>query len=251
MIVTKSHHEISLMAAAGEVVATALRAASQAAVPGATTADLDSVVEKTIRAAGCTPSFRGYQGFPASSCVSVNDEVVHGVPGSRVLEAGDLVKIDVGAIYRGWHADSATTVFVGAEIPEAVEKLLRATSDALWAGISQAREGARVSDISHAVQQVAEGAGFSIVRDYVGHGLGRDLHEDPQIPNYGAPGKGPILRSGMTLAIEPMVNAGDWQTNVCDDRWTVVTADGGLSAHFEHSVAVTDSDPLVLTQERS
>lgn len=240
-----------MMAAAGQVVAAALRAAGDAAVPGATTSDLDSVVEKTIRAAGCTPSFKGYQGFPASSCISVNDQVVHGVPGDRILCAGDLVKIDVGAIHRGWHADSATTVYVGDEIPESIAKLLKVTSDALWAGIMQARDGSRLSDISHAVQAVAETAGFSIVRDYVGHGLGRELHEDPPVPNYGKAGKGPVLRPGMTIAIEPMVNAGAFHTKVCDDEWTVVTADGSLSAHFEHSVAITDSDPLVLTQGRS
>lgn len=251
MISIKSGDQIAKMSRAGEVVATALRLASDAATPGTTTAELDAIVEDSIRTANCRPSFKGYQGFPASCCVSINNQVVHGIPGSRVVEAGDLVKIDVGAIYDGWHADSATTVYVGHDMPEAIEKLLRVTQDALLAGMSQATDGARLSDISHAIQQVAEGAGFSVVRDFVGHGLGTELHEEPQIPNYGDPGKGPVLKSGMTIAIEPMVNLGDWATKVDGDKWTVVTADGSLSAHFEHSVAITDDEPLVLTMERS
>jgi methionyl aminopeptidase len=247
MILKKSPDELDRMHRAGKVVAQAIEAAREKVKPGVRTEELDRVVERVIRAGRCIPSFKGYRGFPASICASVNEEVVHGIPGSRRLHEGDIVKLDVGAIFEGYHADSAYTYYVGDAPPAQVEKLLRATEDSLWAGIHEARPGNRLSDISHAVQQVAEGSGFSVVREYVGHGVGRDLHEDPQLPNYGAPGRGPRLEQGMTLAIEPMVNAGDWRTEVLSDGWTVVTADRTLSAHFEHSIAVTADEPLVLT----
>lgn len=235
------------MRAAGKVVARAIEAAREEIMPGIRTADLDALVERVIRGAGCVPSFKGYRGFPGSICASLNEEVVHGIPGDRRLEEGDILKVDVGAIHEGYHADSAYTYYVGESPPAEIEKLLTVTEESLWAGIRRARAGNRLTDISHAVQQVAEGAGFAVVREYVGHGLGRDLHEEPALPNYGPPGRGPKLEEGMTLAIEPMVNAGDWQTEVLSDGWTVVTADRSLSAHFEHSVAVTDGEPLVLT----
>lgn len=247
MILKKSADEIERMRRAGVVVADAIDAALQRVRPGVTTAELDEVVEKVIRGAGCAPSFKGYRGFPASICASLNEEVVHGIPGPRKLAEGDILKLDVGAVCEGYHADSAYTVYVGDAPPDEVDKLLRATEESLWAGIRAARAGGRLSDIGHAVQEVAEGAGFSVVREYVGHGVGRDLHEDPQIPNYGPPGRGPKLEEGMTLAVEPMVNLGDWRTEVLADGWTVVTADRKLSAHFEHTIAVTSGDALVLT----
>jgi methionyl aminopeptidase len=247
MIIKKSPSEIERMRQAGRVVAKAFEALREQIRPGVRTADLDRTVERVVRGAGCVPSFKGYRGFPASACISLNEEIVHGIPGKRRLKEGDLVKIDVGAIHEGYHGDSAWTFYVGDTPPPEIEKLLRVTEDALWAGIGQARVGNRISDISHAVQQVAEGAGFSVVREYVGHGLGRELHEDLQIPNYGPPGRGPKIEAGMTMAIEPMVNAGDWRTEALDDGWTVVTADRSLSAHFEHSIAVTEDEPLILT----
>lgn len=247
MIIKKSPDEIAKMRRAGAVVTKAFDAVRAKIRPGVRTADLDAEIERVIRGEGCVPSFKGYRGFPASACISLNEEVVHGIPGQRRLDEGDLVKIDVGAIHEGYHGDSAWTFYVGDTPPPEVEKLMRATEDSLWAGIEQARPGNRISDISHAVQQVAEGAGFAVVREYVGHGLGRELHEDLQIPNYGPPGRGPRIEAGMTMAIEPMVNIGEWQTDVLADGWTVVTADGSLSAHFEHSIAVTPDGPLVLT----
>jgi methionyl aminopeptidase len=254
VIVPKKPEEIQLMRRAGRVVASVVDAVREKARPGVRTSELDRLAEKVIRSAGCVPSFKGYPSsakgvpdFPASVCVSLNDEIVHGIPGSRRLAEGDLLKLDVGAIWRGWHADSATTIYVGENPPDLVEKLLRATQEALWSGIGQARAGRRLSDISASVQQTAEGAGFSVVRELVGHGIGRDLHEDPQVPNRGAPGRGPVLRAGMTIAIEPMVNAGDWRTELRPDGWTIVTADGSLSAHFEHTIAIGTGEPEVLT----
>jgi methionyl aminopeptidase len=215
--------------------------------PGITTEQLDRVAEEHIAAAGATPNFKGYRGFPATICASINEQVVHGIPGKRVLKEGDLVSLDFGAIWETYHADSAITVFCGEPPSNEAEKLVRVTEESLQAGISQVQEGKRLSDIGHAVQQVVEGAGFSVIREYVGHGIGQSLHEDPQIPNYGDPGRGPSLRPGMVLAIEPMVNLGGWETRVLGDQWTVVTADGGLSAHFEHTVALTEDGPEVLT----
>jgi methionyl aminopeptidase len=217
--------------------------------PGRTTSDLDAVAEAYIRAQDATPSFLGYRGFPASICASLNDEVVHGIPSpKRTLKEGDLLSLDFGAIWDGFHADAAVTVFVGAPPSEEAVKLVRVTEEALEAGISQVRPGGRLSDIGHAVEQVVLSAGFEVVREYVGHGIGRALHEDPQIPNYGDPGRGPELRSGLVIAIEPMVNMGGWPTRILADDWTVVTEDGSLSAHFEHTVAVTDGGVEVLTE---
>jgi methionyl aminopeptidase len=247
VIIKKSAEEVDRMRRAGRVVAKVFDEVQAQLRPGVKTKDIDALVEKVIRSEGCIPSFKGYRGFPGSACISLNEEIVHGIPGKRKLREGDLVKLDVGAIYDGYHADSAWTFYVGDTVPPSVEKLMRATEESLWAGISQARAGNRVGDIGHAVQTVAEGAGFSVVREYVGHAVGRELHEDLQIPNYGPGGRGPLLESGMTLALEPMVNVGDWRTEVLDDDWTVVTADGELSAHYEHTIAVTDGEAEVLT----
>jgi methionyl aminopeptidase len=247
MIIKKSADEIEKMRTAGKVVAKVFDEVQPLLRPGTKTKDIDALVEKVIRSSGCVPSFKGYRGFPGSACISLNEEIVHGIPGRRKLREGDLVKLDVGAIYEGFHADSAWTFYVGDEPPPEISKLMRTTEDSLWAGIKAARAGNRVGDIGHAVQEVAEGAGFSVVREYVGHAVGRELHEDLQIPNYGPAGRGPVLEEGMTLALEPMVNIGDWRTEVLDDDWTVVTADGELSAHYEHTIAVRDGDALVLT----
>jgi methionyl aminopeptidase len=247
MIIKKSPEEIDKMRTAGRVVAKVFDEVRPLLRPGTKTKDIDALVEKVIRSSGCVPSFKGYRGFPGSACISLNEEIVHGIPGRRKLREGDLVKLDVGAIYEGFHADSAWTFYVGDEPPPEISKLMKTTEDSLWAGIKAARAGNRVGDIGHAVQEVAEGAGFSVVREYVGHAVGRELHEDLQIPNYGPAGRGPVLEEGMTLALEPMVNVGDWRTEVLDDDWTVVTADGELSAHYEHTIAVRDGDALVLT----
>jgi len=247
LIIKKSAEEIDKMRTAGRVVAKVFDEVQPLLRPGTATKDIDVLVEKVIRSEGCVPSFKGYRGFPGSACISLNEEIVHGIPGRRKLREGDLVKLDVGAIYEGFHGDSAWTFYVGEEIPPAIVKLMQTTEESLWAGIHAARAGNRVGDISHAVQEVAEGAGFSVVREYVGHAVGRELHEDLQIPNYGPAGRGPVLEEGMTLALEPMVNIGDWRTEVLDDDWTVVTADGELSAHYEHTIAVRDGEALVLT----
>jgi methionyl aminopeptidase len=247
VIILKSEDEIDRMRAAGRVVADVFDAVRDKLRPGVKTREIDAVVERVIRSAGCTPSFKGYRGFPASACISLNEEIVHGIPGSRKLREGDLVKLDVGAIYDGYHADSAWTFFVGDTPPPEIAELMSVTEKSLWAGIAQARAGNRIGDISHAVQETAEAAGFSVVREYVGHGVGQQLHEDLQIPNYGPAGRGPKLEAGMTLALEPMVNVGDWRTEVLDDDWTVVTADRALSAHYEHTIAVTGDVPEVLT----
>jgi methionyl aminopeptidase len=250
VIILKSPQEIEKMRRAGRITAEARNRVVAAVRPGVTTGDLDAVGEKAIRSAGAVPSFKGYRGFTGSICTSVNDEIVHGIPGKRVLEEGDVIALDVGAIWEGYHGDSAVSVFVGEPPSDEAEKLVRVTEESLEAGISQIRAGGRLSDIGHAVQQVAEGAGFSVVREYVGHGIGQSLHEDPQIPNYGPPGRGVELRPGLVVAVEPMVNMGGWETTALDDGWTVVTADGSLSAHFEHTIAVTENGPEVLTELR-
>ncbi|HEV8572398.1 MAG TPA: type I methionyl aminopeptidase [Actinomycetota bacterium] len=247
MIIHKSADEIERMRRAGRVVAATIERLVAGVRPGATTAQLDRLAEEAIRSAGAVPSFKGYRGFPASICTSLNEQVVHGIPGSRVLREGDLLSLDVGAIWDGYHADSAVSVFVGEPSSAEAEKLVRVTEESLEAGIAQIRQGGRLSDISHAVQETAEGAGFSVVREYVGHGIGRSLHEDPQIPNYGPPGRGPELRPGLVLAIEPMVNLGGWETRVLADEWTVVTLDGSLSAHFEHTIVLGEDGAEVLT----
>ena len=248
MIIYKSPEEIAKMRKAGRVVAGTIDRVVAAVRPGIATAELDDVAEAYIKEQGATPSFKGYKGYPASICVSINDEVVHGIPSpKRVLAEGDILSLDFGAIWEGFHADSALTMFVGDPPSAEAEKLVRVTEEALEAGISQIGPGARLSDVGAAVQQVAEGAGFSVVREYVGHGIGRNLHEDPQIPNYGEPGRGPVIKPGLVVAVEPMVNLGGWETRVLADDWTVVTEDGSLSAHFEHTIAVTEDGREVLT----
>jgi methionyl aminopeptidase len=248
VIVYKSAQEVDKMRRAGRIVAGTIDRVVASVAPGRTTADLNAVAEAYIRERDATPSFLGYRGYPASICTSLNDEVVHGIPSKkRELKEGDVLSLDFGAILEGFQADSAVTVFVGRPPSEEAVKLVRATEASLEAAISQVRPGGRLSDIGHAVEQVALGAGFQVVREYVGHGIGRAMHEDPQIPNYGDPGRGPELRPGLVLAIEPMVNVGDWRTRVLADGWTVVTDDGSLSAHFEHTVAVTEDGHEVLT----
>jgi methionyl aminopeptidase len=244
--VLKSDRELALMREAGRIVAETLARLEKMVQPGITTKELDQAAENYILKRGAYPSFKGYRGFPASICASVNQEVVHGLPGLRKLAEGDIISIDIGAEFQGYHGDAAITVPVGRVTPE-VERLLRVTREALWLGIEQARAGRRLSDISHAIQSHVERNGFSVVREFVGHGIGRTMHEEPQVPNYGRPGRGPRLVPGMTLAIEPMVNLGGPEVTVLADGWTVVTRDGSYSAHFEHTVAVTKEGPQVLT----
>lgn len=248
MIVCKSADELAVMREAGRITARVLAAVGKAIRPGVTTAELDSLAYDMVRDAGSTPAFLGYRGYPATLCVSLNETVVHGIPDRRRLVEGDIVSVDIGVIHRGFVGDAAATFACG-RIDDTSARLVGATSAALDAGIGQCAPGNRLSDVSHAVQSVAEGAGFSVVRDFVGHGIGREMHEDPQVPNYGPPGRGPVLEPGMTLALEPMVNAGTWEVDVQQDGWTVVTADRERSAHFEHTVAVTADGPWVLTEE--
>jgi len=253
MIILKSPDEIDRMRKAGRIVAQTIERLVEDVRPGMTTEDLDRQAEAIIRAEGALPSFKGYRGFPATICTSLNEEVVHGIPSAkRQLIPGETLKLDVGCIWDGYHADSAVSLFVGGmpPTPEA-EKLVRVTEESLNAGIEALRAGSRLSDVGYAVQQVAEGAGFNCVREYAGHGVGRALHEDPQVPNYGDPGRGPLVRPGLVIAIEPMVNVGTWRTRVLRDHWTVVTADASLSAHFEHTIAVTEEGSEVLTARRS
>ncbi len=247
MIVLKSPEEIALMREAGRVVAKALVALKRTVCPGIATAELDALAHQVIVAEGAIPSFKGYRGFPASVCVSVNEEVVHGIPGENVLKEGDIVSLDLGAILEGYHGDAAITLGVG-KISEKARRLVGVTFGALWAGIFQARPGNHVGDISWAIQNYVESRGYSVVREYVGHGIGREMHESPQVANFGEPGTGPPLEVGMTFALEPMVNVGEYRTKVLDDEWTVVTADGSLSAHFEHTLAITSNGPEVLTK---
>lgn len=247
MIYKKSQDEIKVMRRAGAVVARTLEALREALRPGITTGELDLIAEKVIRDGGATPSFKGYRGFPASICASPNHVIVHGIPSDMKVEEGDILSLDVGAYLDGFHADSAWTFPVG-EVDAAAAELLKVTEAALEAAVSECRPGARLGDVGFAVQQTAEPAGFSIVREYAGHGVGRALHEEPSIPNYGPAGRREVLAPGMTLAIEPMVNAGGPGTKTLGDGWTVVTADGSLSAHFEHTVAITDDGHEVLTR---
>ncbi len=246
MIVCKSPSEIERMRPANRLVAEVLRELREAVSPGVTTAELDALAERRIREAGGQPAFKGYHGYPATICASVNEQVIHGIPSPRALVEGDIVSIDVGAVVDGYFGDAAITVPVGAISPLAAE-LLRVTEESLYKGIEQARVGARVSDIGHAVQRHVEAHGFSVVREFVGHGIGTAMHEEPQIPNYGEPGRGPRLAEGMVLAIEPMINAGKAPVKILDDKWTAVTRDGSLSAHFEHTVGVTSAGPMILT----
>ncbi|MBI2979809.1 MAG: type I methionyl aminopeptidase [Chloroflexi bacterium] len=245
-LVIKSDKEIAVMRQAGRIVATVLRVLSSKMRAGMKTEELDDIAVRELKKLGAKSSFKGYRGFPATLCVSVNDEIVHGIPGKRILQEGDIVSLDFGAIFQGFHGDAAVTVGVGKISPQA-ERLIAATEGALQAGIAAACPGARLGDVSVAIQRYAESRGYSVVREYTGHGIGREMHEEPQIPNFGLPGQGLVLKKGMTLAIEPMVNIGDWRTTVADDHWTVSTSDGSLSAHFEHTIAVTDAEAEVLT----
>lgn len=246
MIKIKSAHEIKLMQEAGQIAAAARAAAGALVAPGITTRELDNAARKVIESCGAKPSFLHYNGFPASICCSINHQVIHGFPGKYKLKEGDLVKIDVGANYMGYHGDCAETFPVG-KITEEAQKLIEVTRQSFYEGIKLAREGQRVSDISHAVQAYVEANGFSVVRDYVGHGVGSELHEAPEVPNYGNPGRGARLVAGMTLAVEPMVNAGGYQVKTLRDGWTVETVDGSLSAHYENSILITKGDPIILT----
>lgn len=248
MIVIKSMQEFLLMQKAGRVVAIVLNELETAIKPGITTKELDEIAESTILKMNSVPAFKGYGGFPASICTSVNDEVVHGIPGKRVLQQGDIVSIDVGAFYEGYCGDAARTFAVG-EISPIAQKLLQVTKEALKQGVTMAKVGNRLSDIGHAIQTHVEANGFSVVRQYVGHGIGRKMHEEPQVPNYGLPGRGPRLKAGMALAIEPMVNTGQFPVKILGDNWTVVTQDGSLSAHFEDTVFITDGGNEVLTAQ--
>jgi methionyl aminopeptidase len=246
----KTPGQLALMREAGLVVARTLRAVADAVQPGITTAELDALAARQIRAAGAEPSFLGYHGYPATICTSVNEQIVHGIPSTRArLAAGDVISVDCGAIVGGWHGDAAVTVAVGQVAPE-VSALLDACEQALWRGVAQAAPGRRLTDISHAIESSVLSSGqYGIVREYVGHGIGSQMHMDPPVPNYGRPGHGPELAEGMALAIEPMLVLGPRQTRVLDDGWTVVSADGSWSAHFEHTVAITAAGPWVLTAE--
>lgn len=247
MISLKSERELDMMRKAGRIVGQILQEMVERVQPGVTTWDLDRFAESRCKDLKAVPAFKGYQGFPATVCISVNDEVVHGIPSKkRVLKEGDIVGLDFGVIYDGWYGDSARTVAVGKISPDA-QKLLDVTREGMLRGIEQCREGNRVFDIGHAIQNYVEGFGYGVVREFVGHGIGRALHEDPQIPNYGPKGKGLLLKSGMVLAIEPMINAGSHEVKVLNDGWTAVTMDHSLSAHFEHTVAITPKGPEILT----
>lgn len=244
MVVIKSDDEIAIMRKCGRILSVILDRLRTEVRPGITTAELDMIMAKESRKRGVTPSFKNYRGFPANLCVSVNDEIVHGIPGERTLQEGDIVSLDVGAMLNGFHTDAAITVGAG-RISREAEDLIAITEASLKSGIAQAKSGAWVGDISSAIQSYVESKGFSVVREYTGHGVGRDLHEEPQIPNF-LFGKGCLLRKGMTLAIEPMVNAGDWHTKLGANQWTVLTTDGSLSAHFEHTIAITDDESEIL-----
>jgi methionyl aminopeptidase len=249
VIIRKTREEIAAMARAGDVVAETLAVIGEHARPGVTTGDLDAIAEEFIRSRGGHPTFKGYRGYPAAICASPNDMIVHGIPGAYELVEGDILSVDVGVTLGGFVADSAYTFAIG-EISAEAERLLEVCQSALAAGVEQCRPGNRLSDISHAVQAVTEEAGFSVVRSLVGHGVGRSMHEDPQIPNFGAPGRGPVLAPGMVFAIEPMINAGDPEIRVHEDEWSISTAGGSLSAHFEHTVAITDDGPEILTRSK-
>ena len=253
-ITIKSSHELRLMVQAGQIVAHAKNKMIEAVEPGVETRELDDIAEKTIRSLGAVPSFKGYNpgmsmpyAFPATICASLNEEIVHGIPGKRRLKEGDILSIDIGAIYHGLHGDSAFSVGVG-EIDDQARQLIDATSESLERGIARIRTGGRVGDISNAVQRYAEGRGYSVVRKYVGHGIGFNMHEEPQVPNYGRAGRGPLILRGMALAVEPMLNIGTSETEVQPDGWTVSTADGSLSAHFEDTIAITEDGPVITTR---
>ena len=247
MIIIKSDSEIDLMRESGKVTGFILKELENIIRPGLSTADIDRFVEKTIRGAGMIPSFKGYGGFPASACVSINDEVVHGIPDKkRILREGDIVSVDVGSTYKGYVSDAARTYPVG-EVSDVARHLMEATRDSFFACLEYCKVGCRMSDISHAIQQSAEGEGFSVIRDFVGHGVGQNMHEDPQIPNFGKAGRGPRLAKGMVFAIEPMICEGTYDVRTLSNDWTVVTLDGKLSAHYENTVVITDGEPELLT----
>lgn len=245
-IIVKSQNEISIMRESGRHLAEVLQMLVDATRPGLMEIELDEIVRSEYKKRDLIPTFLGYYGYPATVCISVNDKIVHGIPSKREFVEGDIVSIDLGCTYKGFVADSARTIGVGDIGPEK-QKLIDVCCEALWRGIGASRGGARIGDIGHAIQTYVEGEGFAIVREYVGHGVGRAMHEDPQIPNFGTPGTGPILRPGMVIAIEPMVNVGTWQTKKESDNWTVRTKDGSLSAHFEHTLAITEGEAEVLT----
>lgn len=245
-IILKSDDEIAIMRHAGSVVAQTLALLVEELRPGLVVKDLDKIVRREFEKHGVVPTFLGYHGYPATVCVSVNEEIVHGIPGKRVIQDGDVVSLDLGCTYKGFVADSAVTVIVGTVRPERKE-LVDVTRGALEEGIRHLRPGKKLGEASNAIQTYIESRGFGVVREYVGHGVGRDMHEEPQVPNFGPADRGPVLKKGMVLALEPMVTVGDWKTRQLADQWTVVTADGSLSAHFEHTIAVTDGEPRVLT----
>ncbi|MDP1761580.1 MAG: type I methionyl aminopeptidase [Deltaproteobacteria bacterium] len=247
MILLKSLQEIAKMEVANRIVAEILEGVKEKVQPGIETRELDELAEEMCRKHRVKPAFKGYRGYPRSICVSVNEEVVHGIPGPRCLKAGDVVSLDFGVKYEGYYGDAAITVGVG-EVGAKARALIAATEESLYAGINQVKAGKRLSDISHAVQTVVEGAGFGVIREFVGHGIGRSLHEDPQIPNFGPPGRGPALQVGMTFAIEPMTSMGSWKVRILQDGWTAVTQDGSYAAHFEHSVALTENGVLILSR---
>lgn len=246
MIVLKTSKELSALRRAGQITAQALQVGGKAVVPGATTGEIDRIIKEFIVSKGAKPSFLGYDGFPGSACISVNDQIIHGIPGKRKIEEGDIVSIDVGAFFDGYHGDSAAT-FAAGNAGENAKALMEATEKSLRAGIAAAQAGARIGDIGHAVQSLVEPLGYGVVREFVGHGVGKDLHEAPEVPNYGRAGHGPRLMPGMVIAIEPMINEKSPAIKVLDDGWTVVTADRGLSAHFEHTIAITETGPVILT----
>ena len=235
------------MRQAGKIVAAILEIIIKQIEPGMETRELNTIAERELKKRGAKSSFKGYHGFPATLCVSINNEIVHGIPGKQKIREGDIVSLDFGAIFDGFQGDAAVTAGVG-EVNSTAKRLMEATEGALEAGINAANAGARLGDISSAIQNYAESKGYSVVREYTGHGIGREMHEEPQIPNFGLPGMGPVLKKGMTLALEPMLNIGDWRTRVGDDLWTVFTADGSLSAHFEHTIAITNGKAEVLTK---
>ncbi|RDY25921.1 type I methionyl aminopeptidase [Romboutsia weinsteinii] len=247
MIILKSKKEIELMREAGKIVADTHRILEAAITPGISTLELDKIAEENIKKYNAIPSFKGYGGFPGSICASINNEVVHGIPNkNRIVKEGDIISLDIGAYYKGYHGDSAKTHGVG-QISEEDRKLIEVTKESFYEGIKFAKLGYRLSDISHAIQAHVEKNGFSVVRDLVGHGIGSDLHEDPQVPNYGPAGKGPKLQEGLVIAIEPMVNAGRYHVKTLADGWTIVSIDGLKSAHYEHTIAITEDEPLILT----
>ena len=245
LITVKSPREIEQMRVAGKITAEARSLGRQLVAPGITTQEINKEIFMFIKSKGATPSFLGYGGFPGSACISVNDEVIHGIPGKRLIREGDIVSIDVGAIKNGWQGDCCGT-FAAGEISEEAKRLIEVTRQSFFEGIKYARAGNRISDISHAIQEYVESFGYSLVREYVGHGIGKEMHEAPEVPNYGAPGHGPRLVKGMTIAVEPMVIVGGEAVRVLDNNWTVVTVDGSLSAHYENTIAITDGEPEIL-----